>query len=51
MYIADKKWIEKEQKLISDETGGFEMPLERSVDIDSVMDLKWAKFLFKDSKR
>ena len=51
MYIADKKWIEKEKKLISDETGGFEMPLERSVDIDSVMDLKWAKFLFKDSKR
>ena len=48
MYIADKEWIEKEQKLISKETVGFEMPLERSVDIDSDIDLQWAKFLFKE---
>ena len=41
----------KGKKLISEETGGFEMPVERSVDIDSFIDLKWAKFLFKYSKR
>lgn len=50
MYIADKDWIERKQTLISKETVGFEMPVERSVDIDSTMDLKWAKFLFENFK-
>ena len=48
MYLADKNWIQKKQRLISKETIGFEMPIERSVDIDTILDLKWAKFLFQE---
>ena len=49
LYIADKNWIQKTKSLIQNDTLGYEMPLDRSPDIDTELDLKWAEFLNKQN--
>ena len=45
MYLANIEWLKEKKSFISNDTLGFLMPLERSVDIDSFLDLRWAKFI------
>ena len=36
------------RRFIAEETLGYVMPAERSVDIDNPIDWKWAEFLMKE---
>ena len=49
LYYARTKWLEKNRVFYSTETLGYIMPTERSVDIDSPLDWKWAEFLLRES--
>ena len=46
--ICSCPWLKKNKKLITDATYGFEMPRSRSVDIDSLLDLKICEFLLTE---
>jgi CMP-N,N'-diacetyllegionaminic acid synthase len=43
IYIAEINWLLRESSLITSETLGYEMPRERSVDIDNLEDFKLAE--------
>ena len=45
LYLARRDFIQNEQTLLSDDTLGYEMPVERSVDIDTIHDWDYAEFL------
>ena len=45
LYLAKCEWIQENRCLVAPESVGYVMPLERSVDIDSELDWKWAEFL------
>lgn len=47
LYLAETNWLKKNKSFIDDNTIGYQMPLERSVDIDSELDLKFAEYLLK----
>ena len=47
IYIWKRKSLINNQKLIGHNTGIYEMPEERSIDIDSSLDLKFVKSLIK----
>ena len=49
LYYARTKWIEQSRGFYTPETLGYIMPNERSVDIDSPLDWKWAEFLLSES--
>lgn len=38
-------------KLVGERPAYYEMPIERSANIDTELDLKWAEFLYEDSER
>ncbi|MBX9769903.1 MAG: acylneuraminate cytidylyltransferase family protein [Candidatus Obscuribacterales bacterium] len=40
VFVADCNWLVKSQRLDCEESIGFEMPKERSIDVDDEMDLK-----------
>ena len=48
MYAVETNWFISKLALVSDETGGFVMPSERSVDIDDWADLAIAENLLRD---
>ena len=49
MYAVQTNWFISKLALVADDTGGFVMPLERSVDIDDWADLAIAEnFLRND---
>jgi N-acylneuraminate cytidylyltransferase len=43
IYIADTAWLERTRSFVTEETRAFEMPAERSIDIDSPLDLALAE--------
>jgi N-acylneuraminate cytidylyltransferase len=45
MYIAKTDWLLERRDFIGPETLGYIMPAERSVDLDSMQDWYWVKFL------
>lgn len=45
MYLASRAFLLSEQKFIREDTVGYVMPAERSVDIDNPLDWQWAAFL------
>ncbi len=45
VFIARVDWISKEADFLSPETVAYLMPMNRSVDIDTEIDLDWANFL------
>ena len=48
LYMARTDWIIKNKTFINQETYGFEMPIERSIDIDDQYDWTVADFLLKN---
>lgn len=47
LYLASREFLERERSFFSSDTIGYVMPLERSVDIDSLLDWRWAEFLMQ----
>ena len=47
LYLASRSFLQSEKKLVTEETLGYVMPQERSVDIDTQLDLQWAEFLLQ----
>jgi CMP-N,N'-diacetyllegionaminic acid synthase len=48
VYVADTVWLIKQRTFLSPETIAFIMPMERSYDIDTELDLKICEVLLKD---
>lgn len=46
LYLASRSFLVKEKTFLHEYTVGYEMPLERSVDIDTMFEFRWAEFLF-----
>ena len=47
IYIWSRKSILNQKKIITNQTGAYLMPSERSIDIDSYLDWKIVEFLLK----
>jgi CMP-N,N'-diacetyllegionaminic acid synthase len=47
LYLASRDFLLREQSFIGDDTVGYVMPAERSVDIDTPLDWKWAELLME----
>ena len=45
LYLAKTQWLLQQGSFIGPETIGYIMPQERSVDIDTEQDIRWAEFL------
>lgn len=50
LYLARVDWLLEQQNLIGQDTVGYIMPLERSVDLDSPYDWRWVEFLVKSDQ-
>lgn len=48
VYVADIRWIIKSKKFESANTFAYVMPKERSIDIDTIFDLKLAEYLLNN---
>lgn len=51
IYIADTQWLAQNQKFISSDTVGYLMPRDRSLDIDTELDLEWFAFTLQRGTR
>ena len=49
LYLARTEWLLERQDLIGPETLGYIMPPERSVDLDTPHDWRWAEFLIEQA--
>ena len=47
MYLAKTEWLLKERRFVGSETLGYVMPPERSVDLDTPRDWRWAEYLIE----
>ena len=47
LYLASRAFLLKERRFIVSDTVGYVMPIERSVDIDTPLDWRWAEFLME----
>jgi CMP-N,N'-diacetyllegionaminic acid synthase len=47
LYLAKVDWLLEHRSFIAPDTIGFTMPLEKSVDIDTIQDWNWAEYLMK----
>ena len=45
LYLASRSLLERENSFINAQTLGYVMSPERSIDIDTLLDWKWAEFL------
>jgi CMP-N,N'-diacetyllegionaminic acid synthase len=50
IYWARVNWLKKQKAFISNETLGYVMPIERSIDIDSLSDWKFAELLMQQGQ-
>lgn len=48
IYVAKAEWLKKERTFLTPETVAYEMPIERSLDIDTESDFLQLKFLLRD---
>jgi CMP-N,N'-diacetyllegionaminic acid synthase len=48
IYVANVKWLLNEMKFIAPDTVAYEMPFERSLDIDTDFDLKQLNYILGD---
>ena len=49
VYVAKTEWFVKNQKFVTDQTIAYVMPKERSIDIDTEMDLKICDLLLSEN--
>ena len=49
LYLAATDWLLERQDFIGPETLGYIMPPERSVDLDTLQDWRWVKFLIEQA--
>lgn len=49
LYMAEIFWLQRNRSFLSEETRGFYMPPEVSLDIDTELDFKICNFLFQSS--
>jgi CMP-N,N'-diacetyllegionaminic acid synthase len=47
IYLASRDFLMREKSFVYQNTLGYVMPPERSVDIDNLLDWQWAEFLMK----
>lgn len=47
LYLASRAFLLREQAFMREDTVGYVMPAERSVDIDTPLDWQWAEFLME----
>ena len=47
LYLAGRDFLLSKQAFIQEDTVGYVMPAERSVDIDTPLDWQWAEFLME----
>jgi CMP-N,N'-diacetyllegionaminic acid synthase len=50
VYVASVEWFRRHRNFMSEETVGYAMPAERSVDIDSELDLRFADLLLSNPR-
>ncbi len=48
--MADSNWLQKTQSFLEQETVGYVMPKERSIDIDNEMDIVFFEALISQMK-
>lgn len=48
VYVADCKWLEHMRTFVTNETVAYLMPRERSLDIDTDLDLRYCELLLRD---
>lgn len=51
LYMANVKWLIDNGSFINNETIGYRMPAERSVDLDTLDDWLWAEFLVRNNSQ
>ena len=49
LYLASRSFLEREGTFLTSDTGAYVMSPEYSVDIDSLLDWRWAEFLMQQS--
>ena len=47
LYFAQVDWLRQHRTFVTDETIAYMMPRERSLDLDTLLDWKWAELLIK----
>tara|TARA_E500000178_G_scaffold326139_2_gene354112 strand:+ start:350 stop:1054 length:705 start_codon:yes stop_codon:yes gene_type:complete len=47
IYWAKVEWLKKKMTFVSNESYGYVMPTERSIDLDTPLDWEWAEFLMR----
>lgn len=47
IYVAQSKWLSKQDSFVQEETVAYVMPQERSLDIDTLQDFQRAQFLIE----
>jgi CMP-N,N'-diacetyllegionaminic acid synthase len=50
LYFADANWLRRSGGLVGTETLAYVMPRERSIDLDTPLDWKFAELLLKEQK-
>ena len=50
IFISTIQKFNKNKKFYTNDTCGYEMPIDKSIDIDSLLDFKIAEFLYKKNK-
>ena len=51
IYFAETQWLQKNKAFVTDQTIGYQMKYENSIDIDSELDLLWFEFLHNHRNR
>ncbi len=51
VYVADCEWLMEKKTFVAEETVAYEMPKERSIDIDTELDLTLFKVLIMEKKK
>ena len=50
IYWARVEWLKQKEAFVSEETLGYVMPVERSIDVDTPLDWEWVEFLMSRKK-
>lgn len=48
-YVARSEWLREHETFYTDQTIGYPLPPERSVDVDTALDLAWCEYLLDET--